>query len=83
MNKYQQLTEDDNLLKVDAEIQKKDSPGEDETDQWKEDEHFGNKPPGNVDTLLHPADFREFNQILSLSPGEGKTPLRLFQDIIL
>lgn len=73
MNNYQQLTEDDNLLRVDAEIQKEDSPGE--------DEHFENRPTGNFDTLLYPADFREFNQILSSSPGEGKTPLRLFQDI--
>lgn len=61
MNNYQQLTEDDNLLRVDAGIQKEDSPGEDETDQWTEDEHFENRPTGNVDTLLHPADFREFN----------------------
>lgn len=81
MNNYQQLTEDDNLLRVDAGIQKEDSPGEDETDQWTEDEHFENRPTGNFDTLLHPVDFREFNQILSLAPGEGKTPLGLFQDI--
>lgn len=65
MNNYQQLTEDDNLLRVDAGIQKENSPGEDETDQWTEDEHFENRPTGNFDTLLHPADFREFNQILS------------------
>lgn len=69
------------MLRVDAGIQKEDSPGEDETDQWTEDEHFENRLTGNFDTLLHPADFREFNQILSLAPGEGKTPLGLFQDI--
>lgn len=59
LNNYQQLTEDDNLLGVDAGIQKEDSSGEDETDQWTEDEHFENKPTGNFDTLLHPAEFRD------------------------
>lgn len=35
---------------------------------------------GNLDTLLHPADLREFNRILSIAPAEGNTPLSMFQD---
>lgn len=35
---------------------------------------------GNLDTLLHPADFREFNRILSLAPAEGNITLSMFQD---
>lgn len=81
INHYHQLSEDDNLSSMDDGKQVEDSPGEDETEQWTEDENFENRPTGNFDTLLHPADFREFNQILSLAPGEGKTPLGLFQDI--
>lgn len=34
----------------------------------------------NFDTLLHPADFKEFNRILNVSPVEGNHPLSLFQD---
>lgn len=35
---------------------------------------------GNCDTLLHPADFREFNRILNIAPAEGNHPLSIFQD---
>lgn len=35
---------------------------------------------GNCDTLLHPADFREFNRILNIAPAEGNHPLSMFQD---
>jgi hypothetical protein len=35
---------------------------------------------GNCDTLLHPADFREFNRILNIAPAEGNNPLSIFQD---
>lgn len=69
------------MSSIDGGTQENDVPDEDETEQWTEDENFENRPTGYFDTLLHPADFREFNQILSLAPGEGKTPLGLFQDI--
>ena len=38
------------------------------------------KVDGNLDTVMHPADFREFNQILNLAPGEGNVPLSLYED---
>lgn len=81
INNYQQIGVNDNFSSIDGGTQENDVPDEDETEQWTEDENFENRPTGNFDTLLHPADFREFNQILSLAPGEGKTPLGLFQDI--
>ena len=52
-----------------------------DSDEWTEDENFHDRPTGNTDTVLQPVDFREFNQILSLAPGENSTPLGLFQDI--
>lgn len=76
ISNYRQLGVNNSLSNIDDGKQENDDPDEDETEQWTEDEHFG-----NIDTLLHPADFRELNQILSLAPGEGKTPLGLFQDI--
>jgi hypothetical protein len=42
---------------------------------------FHERLTGNKDTVLQSADVREFNQILSLAPGEKNTPLYLFQDI--
>lgn len=52
-----------------------------DSDEWTEDENFHERLTGNTDTVLQSADFREFNQILSLAPGEKNTPLGLFQDI--
>ena len=45
-----------------------------------EDEDFINRPADNLDTYLQSVDFREFNEILSLAPGEN-TALGLFQGI--
>lgn len=81
INNYKQIGVNDNLSCIDGGTQENDVPDEDEIEQWTEDENFENRPTGNFDTLLYPADFREFNQILSLAPGEGKTPFGLFQDI--
>lgn len=52
-----------------------------QSDCWTEDENFNDRPTGNLDTCLQSVDFREFNQVLSLAPGEKNTPLGLFQDI--
>lgn len=51
------------------------------SDDWTEDDNFHDRPTGNTDTVLQAMDFREYNQILSLSPGENQTPLGLFQDV--
>lgn len=50
------------------------------TDSWTEDTNFEDRPSGNTDTMLQSIDFREFNQILSVAPGENNTPLSIFQD---
>lgn len=38
------------------------------------------KASGNFDTVMQPADYREYNRILSVAPAEGNTPLGMFQD---
>ena len=48
-------------------------------DNWSEVEDEENIS-GNMDTMMQPIDFREFNQTLTVAPGEGETPLSLFQD---
>ena len=45
-----------------------------DSEQWSEDENAVLKPSGNFDTVMQPADFREFNRILSVAPAEGNTP---------
>lgn len=50
------------------------------SDEWTEDDNFHDRPTGNTDTVQHAKDFREYNEILSLAPGENQTPLGLFQD---
>lgn len=50
------------------------------SDEWTEVDNFHDRPTGNTDTVLHAMDFREYNQILSLAPGENQTPLGLFRD---
>ena len=52
-----------------------------DSEQWSEDENAVLKPSGNFDTVMQPADFREFNRILSVAPAEGNTPLGMFQDV--
>lgn len=51
------------------------------SDDWTEEDNFHDRPTGNTDTVLQAMDFREYNQILSLAPGENQTPLGLFQDV--
>ena len=53
----------------------------DSSDNWTEDDEFINRPTGNLDTCLQSVDFREFNQVLSVAPGEKNSPIGLFQDI--
>lgn len=61
---------------------KKSKAVESDTDQWTEDDELNEQVTGNLDTVLQPVDYREFNQILSLAPGEGNSPLGLFQDAL-
>lgn len=49
-----------------------------DSDEWTGDENFHERLTGNTETVLQSADFREFNKILSLAPGEKNTPLGLF-----
>ena len=39
---------------------------------WTEDDQLTNRPTGNLDTCFQSVDFREFNQVLSVAPGEKK-----------
>ena len=52
-----------------------------DSDRWSEDDGAVLKPSGNFDTVMQPADFREFNRILNVAPAEGNVPLGMFQDI--
>lgn len=52
-----------------------------DSDKWTENDEFEERPNGNLDTVLQPMDYREFNQILALAPREGNSPLGLYQDI--
>ena len=54
---------------------------EKENDTWTEDDSFNERITGNLDTFLQSLDFREFNQILCVAPGQESTPISLFQDI--
>lgn len=47
---------------------------------WTEDDSFCTRPTGNLDTFLQSVDFREFNQVLSVAPGEKSSPIGIFQD---
>lgn len=49
-------------------------------DSWTEDTNLEDRPSGNTDAMLQSIDFREFNQILSVAPGENNTLLSIFQD---
>lgn len=51
------------------------------SDDWTEDDNFHDRPTRNTDIVLQAMDFREYNQILSLAPGENQTPLGLFQNV--
>jgi hypothetical protein len=52
-----------------------------DSDKWSEDDGSVLKPSGNFDTVMQPADFREFNRILTVAPAEGNSPLSVFQDV--
>ena len=49
-------------------------------DNWTEEVNVEDRPTGNTDTVMQSVDFREFNQVLSVAPGEGNSPLSIFQD---
>ena len=68
------LDANDSGLQDDAENQNESDDG------WTEDDGFADRLTGNLDTFLQAADFREFNQVLSVAPGENSSPLGLFQD---
>lgn len=45
---------------------------------WAEETNTEDRTTGNTDTMLQSVDFREFNQILSVAPGENNIPLSIF-----
>lgn len=47
---------------------------------WAEETNIEDRATGNTDTMLQSVDFREFNQILSVAPGENNIPLSIVQD---
>lgn len=47
---------------------------------WTEEGSVEERPTGNMDTMMQSVDFREFNQVLSIAPGENFSPLSIFQD---
>ena len=51
-----------------------------DTDNWTENDEL-REPCANLDTCMQPADFREFNRIISVAPAEGNMPLGMFQDL--
>lgn len=54
-----------------------------EKDTWTEDDNFNDRITGNMDTCLQACDFREFNQVLCVAPGQESSPISIFQDIYL
>ena len=52
----------------------------DDSDGWTESVSIENRLTGNTDTILHPTDVRNICKVLSVAPGEGQTPLGLYQD---
>ncbi|CAG2226073.1 unnamed protein product [Mytilus edulis] len=51
-----------------------------DSDSWNEEQNHENQPSGNLDTMLNPVGYREYKQVVSIAPGEGNTPLGIFQD---
>lgn len=49
-------------------------------DSWTEVPNINDRPTGNMDTILQCLDFREFNEVLSVAPGQFNSPLGLYQD---
>ena len=74
-------TENSTFLSCEPEENNSNEAYDQEEDNWTETENFSDRPNGNQDTFLQSVDFREFNQVLSLAPGENSSPLGLIQDI--
>lgn len=49
-------------------------------ESWTEEGSVEERPTVNMDTMMQSVDFREFNQVLSIAPGENFSPLSIFQD---
>lgn len=84
-NDQTECQEKDQVLKSDSQIPSNSNSNNHNasgcsSDEWTEDDNFHDRPTGNTDTVQHAKDFREYNEILSLAPGENQTPLGLFQD---
>ena len=48
--------------------------------EWIE-ENIDERATGNTDTVMQPVDFREFNEVLNVAPGEHSSPISLFKDV--
>ncbi|KAH3727199.1 hypothetical protein DPMN_053128 [Dreissena polymorpha] len=54
-----------------------------QSDSWTEEDSLNDRLVGNLDTCLQPIDFREFNQVLCVAPGEKIVLLAYFKTFIL
>lgn len=54
---------------------------EESSNSWDEASNHENEPSGNLDTMLNPIGFREYKPVINIAPGEGNSPLGVFQDI--
>lgn len=52
----------------------------DVVENWTE-ENIDDRATGNTDTVMQPIDFREFNEVLNVAPGEHSSPISVFKDI--
>lgn len=68
-NQVDENTEDESLNESDSDS------------HWTEDGNTENHPSGNTDTVLNPITFREYSKVLNIAPGDGSTPLGLYEDI--
>ena len=57
-----------------------ESNSEKVVEKWSEETNLEDRPTGNMDTVMQSLDFREFNDVLCVAPGEKNSPLSIFQD---
>ena len=60
---------------------KENNESDDENDGWTEIVKSDERVLGSSDTLLHPCAVQSETKVLSIAPGEGQTPLGLYQDM--
>lgn len=77
------LTEDNEISCNEEIIIEENNTENSESDvieKWTE-ENIDERATGNTDTVMQPVDFREFNEVLNVAPGEHNSPISVFKDI--